>query len=545
MIEKLIIKNFLVIDNIEINFDKGLNIFTGETGAGKSVIVESINFLLGSKIYKSSVKGNSEVKAVFNLDKKTADKFSFKDRIEIKRTVDFSKRSKYFINGNPVSLNLIKEISPYLVDFHAQLENNVLLSSAKQIEFLDKYCGIEKDVKEFAEYYRKKNEIESQMKNLQLSEEEKNRMIDLYEYQIKEIEEADLKEGEDFEIEEIIYKYKNLQKIKNILSKLADKISGEEAVENAIYDIHSKISDLKEYDESFFPLYEKIEMIKKEFALFSEEFKDIYSKYGISDEDIDRIIERHELIKKLKRKYGETISDILEKYKSLKKELENLKNLEYSMVELERELNKLAELMRKKAEYLHNVREKKAKKLSKELEKEISKLGFNYLNFEIDVSFNEENFNPHGCDEVEFLFTANPDFPVKPLRYIASGGELSRVMLAIKSVLSRYEDTDTLVFDEIDSGTGGNVAFTVGEMLKKISTNKQVISITHMPQVAVYADKHFKIEKNIENSKTKISAVELKTKSDIINEIARMFGSAYSPDTAKKHAKEIFDKIKK
>jgi len=544
MIDSIFVKNFAIIKEIKVDLYKGLNIFTGETGAGKSLIVESISFLFGSRYYEKDIKIPVSVSAWITLDKKAAVTLNIPLKIEVKRVYDLDRKNRYFINSKQVSFSQISEISKYVIDFHAQMENRILNSNAAQTEILDSYAHIEDKVQSYSLIYDKKKEIENKIQNLLMNEVERKKLLDLYEYQLNEIESADLKENEDIEIEEIISKVKNRSRINKMLSEIDLILSGDNGILDSIYKVNRKAEELLKFDTGFASISELSARIESYSKNLKDEVISHLSSYSVSDEQIDEYIKRDELIKSLKKKYGGDIKYILLKKEELKKQIYELKNSNENLDLLKKEIEKINFELEKKASYISDIRKKKAKELSKEIEKSLKKLGFEHSVFSISVE-DSEDFNPYGKNVVEFLFSSNPDQLIKPLSFVASGGELSRIMLSIKSVASKESLSKTFIFDEIDAGVGGNTAFFVGEALKKLSRTNQILSITHMPQVAVFGESHFKVEKKFENSRTNVYLKKLETDSDRIEEISRMLGSSYSPSTAVKHAKEIFEKVKR
>lgn len=542
MIELLEIRNFAIIKELTVKFSDGLNVFTGETGAGKSIIVESVATLFGSKIY-SKIDKPLMIRGVFKLSEPIAEKLLSKRSIEIKRIVETNGRSKYYVNSKPESLNYISNISKFVIDFHSQMENDLILSSSKQIEIVDSYSNTVNELKKFQELYQKKIEIENRIKNISLSEEERARLLDLYTYQYNEINNADIKENEDLELEEMITLYKNSSKIKKILDSIKKDIDDDNGIKSLVYNIIKNLEELSTIDPSHTNLNSEAEAIEINSKLLSEEVSQLLSRYNFNDSDIDKYIERDELIKKLKKKYAPDIKGINEKKKELSKKIEELSQTDEKKENLSKEIERIVDEMERLSKIIDKKRKKSAESLSNEILKELQRLGFEHSNFKIIIEEADE-YNQYGRNTVEFLFTANPDQFLKPIKYIASGGEISRIVLAIKTVFSATTDSSTLIFDEIDSGIGGNTAFAVGKAVSKISKNKQILLITHMPQVAIYADKHFKVVKNYKNQQTYVDLVELNSSDERVKEIARMLGSSYSEDTAINHAKKLLNNVK-
>jgi len=547
-LKSLSIKNFAIINDLKIDLSNGLNIFTGETGAGKSIIVESLNFLFGARAYSEMIKENAnfmEVQGIFNFSHNKLKNIIpdlKEENISIKRIFDKNGKSKSFINNKSCNLSILSNIGKEFLDFHAQNENQSLLNPLNQIMALDNYCSIEKLVIDFSKLFEEKNKIENLLKNISLSKQEKDKLIELYSFQLSEIENLKLKEGEDEELEEIINRLKNAEKINKLIFDISSMLKeSENSVLNSIYKVLNKTQILSEIDSNYINVNKRLDNIKIELEDISSSFS---TNIQNNSENIDFYITRQEKIKNLKKKYGQTISEILKYAQDLKIKISELENINYSEEKLNEKMEEINKELKQKALELHNKRVKKAKILSEEIENEIKKLGFEFAKFTINIQFDEENFTKTGGDSIEFLFTSNPDIMPKPLKFIASGGELSRIMLAIKSVITDYDKSEILVFDEIDSGVGGNTIFFIGEKLKKMAKTKQILCITHMAQLAAFGDSNFKVEKNIIGNTTEISVKKL-NEDEKIKEISRMLGSKFSAKTATEHARELVKNVKK
>lgn len=534
MIERVRIRNFAIIDNLEVEFSPGFNVITGETGAGKSVVVESLSFLFGCRFSFKDLAKDVSVEAVFKKDG---------ERILVSRVYDRSGRSRYFINSRQVPYAEIERLKEGFIDFHMQMEAFSLFNESYQLSLIDRYASLEEEVKRFTELFRKREEILSQISMLNISKTEKEKLIEIKSFQIDELEKASLKDGEDIEIAQKIANYKNRAKISSILSYLYDAIVSD----NGIADIidrclkrSEELMDLGDFEE----INQKFQLISQEIALLKEILAEKNEKYSF-EEDIDSLIARDELIKRLKRKYEVSdIKGLLLKLEELKKELSYLNSVDVSLETLERELKDVEAEMEIKAAYFTKVRKKAALELSKKILSVLKEMELKNSNFEIILN-QLPDFRSSGKDSVEFVFRANPDQPLKPIKYVASGGEISRIMIAIKKVFSGVDKPSVMVLDEIDTGIGGNTAFKVAKIIKEISGKTQVICITHLPQIAVFADEHIKITKEINNGKTSLRLSKLISETDRVDELARMFGSEYSKRTAQEHALELLRKVQR
>ena len=549
MIEKIRIKNFALISNLELDFKKGITILSGETGAGKSIIVEAINFLFGSRAYSEMIKDGCEelsVEAEFAIDKNKFKELNLDgDKINIKRIYSRLSKNKTYINSKNVSLSFLENLGKKLVDFHGQNENQSLIESKNQMHILDKFSGLEKELSRFESKYNEKNELEEKIKNISMSNEERERLIDLYKFQLQEIEKLDIEPDKDGHLADEIMKLKNVDKINRLSNEIAQLLdSSDNSAYNTISKAHSKILNLSEIYPNLPFKIEDLEELKNKVKIIADAFKELVRDCEYSSEEIDFLIARHEKLKNLQKKYGEDLNNIISKKEELRVKINELENNDYNLSDLNQRLEKIKSHLLKSAEDISAIRKKNAEKLSKLILKELSELGFERAKFSINVDFDSANLNSCGCDSVEFLFSSNPDQLLKPIRYVASGGEISRVTLAIKSAISDINEVDTLIFDEIDSGVGGNTIFSIGRKFKKLSKNRQIIAITHMAQLACFADFNIRVVKKIKNNKTEIEVKELAGEEKVI-EISRMLGSKYSEKTAMEHARELIKTAEK
>lgn len=535
MIKKIYVRNFSILRDISIEFDKGFNVITGETGAGKSLVVESVAFAFGGRYAFKGLKEPVWVKVDF------ADG---KDIISIERIYEISGRSRYYINGKNAYLSDIEGMRERFIDFHSQMDNLLLTNNISQLKLLDRFAGIENIVNEFEVIYNERKRLYDSLNMMKLNEEEKKKLLELYRFQVEEIESLNLKEDEDAFLEGIISNYRNVSRINEMLNYIDAMLYGEDG----IFDLASKCFKRAQDISSLDPRMKDIEDKFSEMLAIAQEIKTRIKEY-ISTldvvQDIDRLIERDETIKNLKRKYKvSSVKHLIEYALKLQDEIKNLSLLVENVGEVERKILDLEKRMNSLAGVISKKRKEFAKNMSFEIRKNLKFLGLKNSVFDVLVN-DVDDFNPYGRNSVEFLFSANPDQPLGPLRYVASGGEISRMMLAIKGVVRDMSFIPVMIFDEIDSGVGGNTAFKLGRFIKDISNGIQTICITHMPQIAIFADNHIKVEKKVVGKQTEVIVKRLKTDSDIIEEIARMFGSEYSTNTALAHARELFEKCRK
>ncbi|MBN1621370.1 MAG: DNA repair protein RecN [Endomicrobiales bacterium] len=550
MLLNLHIKNYALIDNMHIDFTPGLNIFTGETGAGKSIIIEALGLILGERasaqlIRKdanrcfitgefdhSKLKGFSKYLDELGLDD------SNNDTLILRREIDVSGKSRAFINDCPVSLSTLCSVGELLVDVHGQHEHQTLIKSMHQRQLLDRF-GDNEDLKDaIGKKYHQWKELIAQKESFKLSEQEKQKLIDLYGFQVKEIDGARLTQGEEEEIEQILPKLKNAEKLREIseqASQFLDSMEGSvleklNKVQQMLENINNVCGSLGETCENLKTAYYQIEECAKE-------VEDFNGNLESDPERLNEILGRQDIIYKLKKKYGKTIGEILEYRKKIHDELSFISNTEENEKELnsriEKEQRELFDLCKK----LSASRKKAAEKISDEVEKQLYDLGMKKVRFVVSVE-KEQEPTSDGWDRVEFIFSANPGEDLKPLKDIASGGEMSRVMLALKTVLAKADKVPILIFDEVDAGIGGPMGQTVGKKLKDLSKSHQILCITHLPQIAVFSNQHLSVVKELQKGQT-YTYIKTLSEKEHTEEISRMLSGEKVTTTARKHAQEL------
>ena len=549
MLEYLHVKNLALIEECEIEFTKGLNILTGETGAGKSVLLGSVNLALGQKGDKELIREGEEeafVELVFSAPKSTLlqlEKMEITcddESVSISRKISKTK-SVFKINGETVNSKQVKEIARGLIDIHGQHEHQSLLNVVRQRELIDSFKQetVEKLLEKVSFLYKSIKENDKEIAELAPLSRTRDREIDLLEYEINEIDEANLIPGEDVELEENYRRMKSSLKLTENLNEAVACISGEgnacagEFVSRAI----SRVSSMADIDSEASKMLDKLttcEDLLGDFSLLASRYMD---RLSFEPEEFSKVEERLDLINTLKSKFGRTIEDILEYKEQKNKELENLRNLDARLAELTKASGVLMDEYHEWADKLSSARKESGRLFSKELTKALSELAFNDVDFE--VAFTVKNdISESGLDDVEFMISTNTGEPKRPLRNVASGGELSRVMLAIKTIIAKEDSIDSLIFDEIDSGISGKTAWEVSKKLADLSREHQVICITHLAQIAAMSDTHFEIKKELVNSRMATS-ISLLSKDGEIDELARLLGTENTSDAAKCNAIEL------
>lgn len=548
MLKSLSIKNFAISDDLNIDFSNSFNVFTGETGAGKSVIINALNFVLGSRTSSETIKTGreyAEVKAEFYVNDDDVDaikQFALGGKISVYRKIDAQGRGKAKINNNSVTISKLAELGELLVDFHGQHDNQSLLKAANHLTVLDKFGGFDALLKKVADCFELHKRAEEKIAASKMDAQEKARLLDLYTYQLNEIESLDINVEKDLKLEAELPKLRNREKLLKICAEADACISDEDnGVLTRLYQATRLLQQLCEIDESTTPALDKA----NEAAVLLEDVNSFLGDYAAQSDlgqiSIDDIILRHDKLSKLKNKYGPQLSDVLAYAADLANKIDDLQNSGFKEKQLQKELEDCRKNLLEACQLLHESRRKAAKKLAFLVCRELAPLGFNEIKFDISVEMDDTNINSHGADSVEFLFSSNPGQPLKPLKNIGSGGELSRVMLGLKAVLNSVDNIPVLVFDEIDSGIGGEIGLRVGEKIAKISSSRQVLCVTHLPQVAGYAKAHYSVEKNITKNTSSVSVTKL-NKEERVTELARMMGGLKDSANAVKHARELLEK---
>ena len=547
MIDELSVKNFALIKEANIEFRNNLNILTGETGSGKSILIGSINLALGKRASRELMRNEDEdtiVSIVFSeKNESTLEKLKQMDisidedgKIVIYRKITKDKNIAK-INDVPCTLNKIKEVTELLIDIYGQHDSDDLRKNAKHIEFLDEYIGraVEKYKKNIEVFYNDLKNTTKKYESFNMDENMRLREIDLLSYEIEELENANIKPDEEEELEK---EFKILSNAKNIKENL---YKTQEILENA--NLSSAISEIKsanKYDES---LKKILDSLFDAESIVDDNLKEIdrtISKYDVDEERLDIVTKRLNLIRNILQKYNNSIEKAINSLKEKKERLTILTNYETEKENLLNKINEIKEKLNIECEKLSSLRKEKAINFEKELINELVELGF--LDVRFNISFDKkENPTLDGFDDVSFNISLNTGEKMRNLSDVASGGELSRIMLSIKTILSNSFNTSSLIFDEIDAGISGMTAGKVATKLNKISKNHQVICITHLPQIAAMADNHFVIKKTVENDRTITSITDLDM-DGMIKEIGRLIGSNENlTDTVLANAKELKD----
>ena len=538
MISTMHIKNIGIIEDLTVEFNNGFNVLTGETGAGKTLIIDSLGIISGDRFSKEMIRrGENHSFVELNLFLP-----NYKDSIEgnvvVSREIYENGRNTCKINGRLVTVSELKEFMSSVIDIHGQNDNQVLMRKQEHIKYLDNFIGNEINAlkQDYLEMYNKYNRIKKELKNNYGDDKEKQRKLDLLRYQLDEIEEADLKSGEEEELSEAHKIMKNSEKIYTNLEEIENNLSNNaiEAINNAIKSFE-KIEDL---GEKYQDKLSELKNIYYEIQELSRDVSEMNCELYFDEEKRNNVENRLDLIYSLKRKYGNSIEEILEYKQNIEDEIFNIENCEERNNELKKQLKKLERKMFIICSDMDKLREKYCELLSKEINKELADLEMPNAKFSVFKEFDKENnFTENGLNVIEFLISTNIGDEAKPLVKIASGGEISRIMLAIKTVLSDSDKVPVLIFDEIDTGISGKAAKSVGEKIKIISRKHQVLCVTHQPSIAAKGDYNYYITKKVKDGKTSTD-IRLLDEQEVINEIARISSGDITIGSIN-HAKEL------
>lgn len=551
MLAQLTIENIALIDKLELDLKNGLNILSGETGAGKSIIIDSLNFVLGERADKSLIRYGTDyaiVQAVFeeyvtpSVSEYLDDiGIECEDVLIIRRKMSVDGKNECRINGRVSTLSILKGLTELLVDIHGQHEHQSLLKSANHIKLLDdigaaKIASVKQDVaKEHTRYVALKREL-SRFGD----ESERERKLDILSFQIDEIEKADVKDGEEDELLQARKRIRNMEKIMSALSDAKNTLDGYDSssVSASIKNSSNLLGTISSYDDTVAPLIDRLDDAKIEIKDIADTLSDMLERLDFDARSAEKIEERLEVVRNILHKYGGNFDNLQKFYEDAKKEAELLSGAAQTVEDLQVEIEKAKSGLQKSARKLTELRQEVANKFESDITRELKDLGMGGSTFKVDFVTTDDvdQISANGADTIEFLFSANVGEPMKPLAKIISGGEMSRFMLAFKNIIAGVDGIGTMVFDEIDTGISGNISAVVSEKMCNISRDRQVIAVTHMPSLAAMADNHYLIAKSTENGKT---LTHINLLEDDTDEVARLIGGNDYSQFAVPHAKEM------
>ncbi len=562
MLKSLLIKDYALIENIEIQFGKGLNIITGETGAGKSILIDAMGLLLGERASVDVIRKGAEktiVEGIFEIAgnkkvKKILEEHEIEDGDEliIRREITAKGTNRCFVNDSPVTLNVIKEIGDLLVDLHGQHEHQSLLKTENHLEMLDEFADIDQYLSEYKENISILHQLQHELKELMERENLLKEKKDLYQFQIKEIDSVAPGIEEEEELENELKVLENSEKLLSMSNDIYSQLyESENSIHDQLFAVKNKLNELSKIDKSF---VEKVNDLQSAIVILNEIssfLRDYKNKIDVDPVHVEKIRERLGAFNLLKKKYGGTIKSVLEHREKIGKEVNLAENFTNRIKELENEIYDLRKVCGDIAKSISEKRKIIAKNIKKEVEEVLKNLGISDPIFEVKftnelsetenyilLNSNRYKYNDRGYDYVEFYISTNAGEDVKPLIKVASGGEVSRIMLALKSVLAKSDKLPILIFDEIDTGVSGRIAQKVGKALKSLASFHQIIAITHLPQIAGLSDLHFVVEKKKSGDRV-VSSIRLLNEEEKIREVARLISGEKITEAALMGAKEL------
>jgi len=564
MLHALAIKNFAIIEDLRIEFGPGLSVLTGETGAGKSIIIQAVNMLLGSRASADLVrtgKDNAELEAVFDIapDSHAARLIADQDMdieegLMIRRVVSAEGKSKIYVNARQTTLDFLKQVTENIAGVSSQHAHQGLLKEDQHLDILDEFAQTLDLRKDVAGLYRQIVPLKKEIANLKAGKEKAEKELELLQFQVDEIETASIQTGED---QELIQKRDQLQNAAQIFETVNSAVHNlydrEGSVLDQVSGTSARFGRFCDTDESLGALARRLDEISYELQDLVIELRSFAAGIDLDPQSLDQVDRRLDQIVKLKRKYGGSIDTIFEQYRNMSENLADIQGIEGRIETLEQEQKGLVDRIRQKAKVLSMLRQKEGLALARLAKVELGALEMGRASFEVDfftdpgvdpdelVTADNEKISATGMDRVRFLLTPNPGEAPKPLAKIASGGELSRIVLALKAVLCRDQFFETLIFDEVDAGIGGATSDKVGLKLKELGRVQQVICITHLAQIARYGNHQFRITKQVSGGRTATRITPLTCQEDRVKELARMIGGSRITDATLAHARELLD----
>jgi len=560
MLKTLYIKDYALLEQISIEFEKGLNIITGETGAGKSILIDAMSLLLGERASNEVIRKGAEkaiVEGIFSAENnERIDTLLEQNEIEksneliVRRELSVKGSNRCFLNDTPVALNVIKEVGNLLVDLHGQHEHQSLLRTETHIEFLDDFGSLEQPLADYKKEYDQLHLLQKNLNELRAKENLLKEKKDLYEFQRKEIEAISPLENEDESISSELHILENSEQLLELTNDISQQLyDSEKSIYDSLINVQQKINTLAKIDKTFAETSGELQSVVAVINDITNVVRKYNAQIELEPQKLEELRSRFQSINLLKKKYGGTLQALLDHYKKILNEIKLAESFEDEIKKMEQAIHQQKETLAKLASELSQRRNELGKKISKEVKEALKVLGIPQSIFEVKISQTtvEQNlqndgtpfrFNSRGYDEVEFFISTNLGEDAKPLSKVASGGEISRIMLALKTILARNDKLPLLIFDEIDTGISGRISQKVGQALKNLAAFHQIISITHQPQIAALADIHFAVEKKIVEDRVVSSIKKLKNE-ERIREVAKLLSGEVVTETSLQTAKEL------
>lgn len=553
MLKFLSIENFALINKLEVEFLPGLNVITGETGSGKSILVDAVGLLVGERASQEMVRQGYEkarVEGIFHLPPQHPASSRLQeaeipvenDELIVRREITVSGHNKVFINNVLIPLGTLAEIGSLLADIHGQHEQQQLLRPSVQIEFLDAFSDNRSQLQRVTECFHQLSRVRSEIDRIEATEQEKLQRLDTLEFQISDILKLQLRPGLDAELEEERRLLASVEKRAQFSQQAYRELYEEERSSLSLLNgVEKALDELSTLDPAQAPLAANLRELRYQLEEIAFQLRDYLNDIEFDPARLEAVEEQLAEIHKARRRYGDSVDEILTYLEGIQREVDELAERESRINELKREEETLATKYLDLARHLSRRRQHGAKKLSRQVERELADLDMEGALFTIQLTTDESHAMEKGMDQIQFLMSANPGEEPQPIARIASGGELSRTVLALKSILTLEDYSKTLVFDEVDAGISGRVASSVGERLARLAADHQVFSVTHLPQIASYASQHFRVHKQQVGQRTVVSIARLQAE-DRVEEIARMMGGRSMTATTRAHASELLEK---
>lgn len=565
MIQSLYIKDFALIDELDVSFQRGLNILTGQTGAGKSIIIGALNMILGERADTEVIRQGANkaiAEAIIKLgENEEINKLLKENAVEvcpelILRREIRSSGSRGFINDTPVTISVLKQVGNYLVDLHGQHDHQMLLKEENHRGVIDGFGEVQPVLQAYNKSYKKMVKLRKELRELQKRERELQEKVELYQFQVEELEDAELDPHEEEKLEEEINLLDNAEELDQKAGSIVEMGDRDEInVMSLLNQIKLHLEDIARIEPEFESYLEEISSARisiRETVQFAERYR---SKIEFNPNRLEKLRQRQNHLNSLQKKYHRSIPKLIEYLDEIKKELSLAENFDLEIEKLEQHIGDQAKELARKAKTLHNVRKNVGEQLSKQIKEELGKLGIPHANFEVRVDWmitSESNgwitvdgqpveCTEHGCDDIRLYISTNKGEEPKPLAKIASGGEISRVMLALKSIIAREQSLPVMIFDEIDTGISGEISEKVGRTMRRLSDKCQIIAITHQPQIASQAHKHYKVQKIEQDGRTVSQIIPL-NENEHITEVATLMSGEDITEAALESAQELIDR---
>ena len=553
MLEVLHIENIAIIEEADIRFEAGFNALTGETGAGKSIVIDALSAVLGQRTSRELIRTGADkafVSAIFSgVEPSLLAELGITPEEDgsllLQREIHSDGKSVCRIGGRPVTVGQLKALGSRLLNIHGQHDGQQLLDEEEHLRFLDSFGRTERLFNAYTEKYNHFTEIQRKMQSLQMDESEKARRVDTLTYQIGELERAQLRAGEEEELSARRNLLRNAEKFISAVSEADYALNGDDSGDGALGLLRraqDAIGAVRHLDDGYAALYQRLEALYSEAYDVAATVEDRRESFDFSPNELDEVESRMDQLYRLKKKYGPSVEDMLAYLERCRAELEQIEYAGDTLIRLERELAKAEQAALDAAERLSQGRRQAAEQLSAQILEELRQLDMGKIRFAADMA--EKPLGPDGIDQVRFLMSANVGEELRPIHKIASGGELARIMLAMKNVLSEQDMVGTMVFDEVDTGVSGRAAQKVAEKMARVSRRKQVLCVTHLPQLAAMADTHFSVEKGEQNGRT-YTAVQRLDREQRRQELARLTGGSHVSQTMLDGAEELLAEAEK